>query len=200
MAWNCHALTVFRQFKDNAIIPRLLFSFAAGDLTSLSPITMIAFALVIRLHKDYQTQSITRIMPFHIQADDRLIRLNCTGHITKAEAMESALQIRQVETRFRQRPDQITDLSGVVSRETDFATISSIAQERRAKVFPNAFRLAMVAPTAESLGFARMYQTLAESPQIEIRIFAALAEAESWLGLTSTTPPVPPPVFVSGVP
>jgi hypothetical protein len=121
-------------------------------------------------------------MPFDIQIRDNIIRLTYTGYVTKAELFASAQEIVRVEGTFERRPDQLTDLSGIVDRETNYETLSTVASERRTRVFPNNWRLAMVAPTPLGFGLARMFKTLTESPQIDIQIFQTLAEAEAWLG------------------
>jgi hypothetical protein len=40
---------------------------------------------------------------------------------------------------------------------------------------------AIVAPMPVQVGFARMFQILNDHPQIEVQLFATLAEAEAWL-------------------
>ena len=120
-------------------------------------------------------------MPFHIQTDPDLIRLSYTGHVTQAELFASARQVETLEATLPDRPNQLTDLGGITSRETNYGNLSSVASIRRAKIFPNNFKLAMVAPTAESFGLARMFQSLADNPKVDIQIFPNKDEAEKWL-------------------
>jgi hypothetical protein len=52
-------------------------------------------------------------------------------------------------------------------------------ERRRTQRFANSIKSAVVASRPVQVGFARMYQTLNTNPQVEIQIFAALAEAEA---------------------
>jgi len=122
-------------------------------------------------------------MPFQIKLEHDLIRLTYTGFVTKAEIFASAQEIARLEGELPNRPDQITDLSGIEGRETNYQTLSSVAKDRQAKTFYNAFKIALVAPTPLSFGLARMFQTLMDHPQIKVEVFNTMIEAEQWLGI-----------------
>ena len=121
-----------------------------------------------------------RCMPFEIHFEDEVLHLTYSGHVTRAEVMESAAEIARLEATLKHRPDQITDLTPIVTRETDYETLSAVSQEWPAN-YPNSFRMAMVAPTALSHGLARMFQSLVQSPQVEIQIFKLKEEAAAWI-------------------
>lgn len=119
-------------------------------------------------------------MPFEIRFENEIIHLTYSGHVTKAEIMESAAEIARLEATLARRPDQITDLTPIVKRETDYETLLAVSQEWPAS-HPNSFRMAMVAPTALSHGLSRMFQSLVRSPQVEIQIFKLKEEAAAWI-------------------
>jgi len=51
----------------------------------------------------------------------------------------------------------------------------------------NYIKSAIVANNPSQFGFARMFQTLNDNPQIEIRIFPAAESAMEWLTATPST-------------
>jgi len=124
-------------------------------------------------------------MPFQIQIDAEIIRIIFSGKITKDEFIDLLKELTRVELDFECIPDRLTDMSGVTEWESGFTTMNDVAAKRRARVFPNKFKSAIVAPNPADYGIARMFQTLNDNPQIEIQIFKSTAEAEGWLALKS---------------
>lgn len=120
-------------------------------------------------------------MPYDIRVENGIILLSYSGKVTRGEVMQSAAGIVRLEATFARHPDLLADLSAITERETDYETLSAVGVERQQRVFPNDWRQAMVATTQVSFGLARMFQTLVESRQIEIRIFATRDEALGWL-------------------
>jgi hypothetical protein len=120
-------------------------------------------------------------MPFEIQANDRIIRLILAGHVTEADGVELVHELARVEEKYEVFPDRLVDFSAVEKSDFDYETIARRAEERRTRVYPNQFRLAMVAPKPLDYGCARIYQTLCDNPQVELQIFKTRAEAEAWL-------------------
>jgi hypothetical protein len=120
-------------------------------------------------------------MPFQIKFDAPILHNTLSGYVTKAEFIEFASELKRVEQEFERVPDRLTDLSDVKEWEPDFGATFEVAYRRRAEVFPNKFRSAIVAPNPGLFGIARMFQSLNECEQIEIRVFKTKAEAERWL-------------------
>lgn len=120
-------------------------------------------------------------MPFEMQVAGSILRITCSGIVSKAEFVDVLEELRRFESKFECVPDRLTDLSGIAGWEPDFAATMEVTNRRRAEVFPNKFKSAIVAPTPMTYGVARMFQTLNDNPQIEIRIFKARADAEEWL-------------------
>lgn len=77
-------------------------------------------------------------------------------------------------------PPRIIDLTATTSGVTAMVDLLTIVEERRRRVFPNAFKVALVAPRAIDVGNARMFQILLDNPQIRSEIFPTVAEAERW--------------------
>jgi hypothetical protein len=120
-------------------------------------------------------------MPYQIQADRHLVRVTYTGHVTEAEVLRSAAELAELRTGYDRPPDQLMDFSGIEMQETRYELLLPIGTKLRRQVFTSAFRYAMVARTPLSYGIARMFQTLISHPQIDVRIFSTVAEADSWL-------------------
>jgi len=59
--------------------------------------------------------------------------------------------------------------------------VQLLAKRRKASRLRNSVRSAYVVRTRAYFGMVRMFQTLNDHPQIEIRIFAETEEAEAWL-------------------
>jgi len=59
--------------------------------------------------------------------------------------------------------------------------VNALAERRRTVALQHPIRSAIVAPTPVSFGFARMFQTLNDHPQIAISIFSTVEAAEAWL-------------------
>jgi hypothetical protein len=121
-------------------------------------------------------------MPYDIQHTECLICLTYRGQVTRAELRDSAAAVAELEARLPVRPDQLTDLTGIESRETDFENLQPVAASLKSRA-GNAFRIAYIAPTPLSFGMARMFQRLAESERIEIPVFNSRAATEAWLGI-----------------
>jgi hypothetical protein len=124
----------------------------------------------------------TTIMPFVITEESELFYIKFTGVVTAGDLVEAAAVAWAAEKPKAVTPPRITDLSEATSMEIDFKAVWQLAENRKSKSFPNAFKSAIVAPKDHLLGFARMFQTLNDHPQITIRIFRDLPSAREWIG------------------
>jgi polysaccharide deacetylase 2 family uncharacterized protein YibQ len=75
----------------------------------------------------------------------------------------------------------LTDLRPVTRLEITFDGVLDVANQRMRTKFPNAFKSAIVASDVAHYGFARMFQTLNDHPQISIAIFPDTPKALQWL-------------------
>jgi hypothetical protein len=120
-------------------------------------------------------------MPYQIQANRNLVRVTYTGHVTDAEVLQCATELGELRTGYDQPPNQLMDFSGIEMQDTRYELLLPIGAKLRKQTFARAFRYAMVARTPLSYGIARMFQTLISHPQIDVRIFSTVGEAEHWL-------------------
>ena len=67
--------------------------------------------------------------------------------------------------------------------------IQNFARRRRETRYPNPFRNAILAPQPVQYGYARMFQTLIDHPDITTQVFSDEAAALAWLN----EPPAPKP-------
>jgi len=62
-----------------------------------------------------------------------------------------------------------------------FTDVSAFAKRRRLQDARNAIRTALVARRPVELGFARMWQTMNDLPDVTVEIFEDEESARSWL-------------------
>ncbi|MCW8129299.1 MAG: hypothetical protein KIS92_02855 [Planctomycetota bacterium] len=120
-------------------------------------------------------------MPVSAHFDGRLLWIEFSGEIDNTLLDDVALLTRQVEDQLHPTPHRIVNLSRVTHFNLRFGGIFALAQRRQARAFSNAFRSALVAPEHVHLGFARMYQTVLNHPQIEVQVFQTVPQALAWL-------------------
>jgi hypothetical protein len=120
-------------------------------------------------------------MSYQIQANRDLFRVTYAGYVTEAEVLQCAAELAELRAGYDRPPNQLMDFSGIEMQDTRYELLLPIGARLRKQVFASAFRYAMVARTPLSYGIARMFQTLISHPQIDVRIFGTVAEAEHWL-------------------
>jgi len=87
---------------------------------------------------------------------------------------------------------RISDLRPAVRLDIDFNGVAALAAERVRRSFPNSFKSAIIAPDPARFGFARMFQTLNDNPQITLAIFRDEPEALAWIMAPGLAPPAMP--------
>lgn len=120
-------------------------------------------------------------MPFEIVREANLIRATFVGIVTNEDLLQIGRAAAETEDSYSRIPPRVVDLSQSEGLNLSFQGILGLAQARRSRTFGNPFRSALVASNDAQLGFARMFQTLMDHPQVTIRIFGDLAGAEAWL-------------------
>jgi hypothetical protein len=120
-----------------------------------------------------------------IDAENRLVVARASGVLTHDDIVAYQRDVWSQEEVLGF--DEIVDVSGVdrIAFESSrrVSEIAAIAAERDSKSDPS--RLAIVAPTPETYGLARMYQTFRETTPGSTRsvnVVRTLAEAHKWLG------------------
>ena len=120
-------------------------------------------------------------MAFSVEYKDSIFWIFLTGSISGKDLTDAAAMVAVQESRHAVTPHRITDITAATEMGIGFDEILSLAGHRRALRFPNAFKSAIVAGSEAQMGFARMFQTLNNNPQIAIKIFADRASALAWL-------------------
>lgn len=120
-------------------------------------------------------------MPYRLSFEGDLLRLALSGTVTAADFKAFGAEVTQFEAGRAVIPSRLTDLTGAISMDLRYADVATYVEGRKARTFPNSFRSAIVASQSVHIGFARMFQTLNDHPQITIRIFADQETALLWL-------------------
>ena len=123
-------------------------------------------------------------MSYRVQLGEPYCRVWFSGKLTGADLRDVADQFREHESELGFIPDRLVNMSDMIATGATFNLAILAARVRGVQRFPNKFRSALVAPRVEVAGFARIFRILHRNPQIEVRVFTELAEAERWLGET----------------
>jgi hypothetical protein len=119
-------------------------------------------------------------MPYTLKLENNVLRFTLTGRVTAGDLMHAAAEARSYEENVPIVPHRITDLDGA-ELAIHYTDISALAGKRRELRFSNPFKSAIIARNAQQLGYARMFQTLNDNPQITIRIFPDESSASQWI-------------------
>lgn len=120
-------------------------------------------------------------MAYQIKEEPAFIRITFSGTL-KAPEMQAALKkLEAMEAASVTLPPRLIDLSAVERSEINAEDVQAVAARRKSRRFPNAFRSAIVAPEPAQYGYARMFQSLTDHPDIKLRVFDDLAKATAWL-------------------
>ena len=120
-------------------------------------------------------------MPYRIYHAGDVLRIDLAGIVTNAEFAEMVGKVNQLESSGPVVPHRIADFSQSSELIISYPAIMAAAQLRKALKFPNNFRSAIVATLPGHVSVARTFATLNDHPQISIRVFPTLAEAQAWI-------------------
>jgi hypothetical protein len=121
-------------------------------------------------------------MDCEITFEGELLVIRLRGVIQDKDLLELLRLVGEAESRTPVTADRLTDLSELTDLQLSFAGMNETVRLRTAMRFPNSFKSAIVAPRQAQFGFARMFQTLNDHPQIDIMVFREMASAREWLG------------------
>lgn len=125
-------------------------------------------------------------MAFQITAEPGFLRVVITGRLTRQEVITLGMAMQKIESASARIPDRLTDVSGVEISELTGDDVQDFARRRRATRYRNAFRNAILAPQPVQFGYARMFQTLIDHPDITTQVFRDEAAAIAWLTLKNS--------------
>jgi hypothetical protein len=120
-------------------------------------------------------------VPISLKNEDGLLIADFEGRITADELLRGAREVRKIEEQEPITPDRLIDLTRMDAVDLDFTVVNDFAQLRAQSPLKNPTKSAIVAPSALQYGFGRMYQTLNQNPQLEVRMFQDSTQAREWL-------------------
>ena len=91
-----------------------------------------------------------------------------------------------IDNEYSIMPNRLVNLQATKSFDGDFNTVLDLAMMRVAKKFPNPFKTALLVANDLQFGFARMFQSLSNNPQITMKIFMDELKAIEWLKTDDT--------------
>jgi hypothetical protein len=128
-------------------------------------------------------------MSYALRMERGTLKIEFSGTFTNEDLARGGIDVAELEDSSALIPHRIADLRPVERLEIDFIGVLALADARRWRRFKNPFKVAIIAPDLVRYGFARMFQTLNDHPQIVIAIFGEEPEAVSWLGRSDLEPP-----------
>ena len=113
--------------------------------------------------------------------DNAYIYIRPEGVFDAATLRRIAEGLQEIE---RERSLRLSDVSAVTELRFEFTDFADYAKQRSYPAGDFQCRTAFYVTDNVKFGYARMCQTLIESPRQEIRIFRDLDEAARWLGIS----------------
>jgi len=120
-------------------------------------------------------------MPYTVDTSQPIMRITLSGNFTHHDLKALAKEAEGGERSYDSAPHRMTNAQPCTHLELTFHDVLGFVHERLSLEFPNSFKSAIVAKDVVHYGFARMYETLNDHPQIVVAIFADEADALKWL-------------------
>ncbi len=110
-----------------------------------------------------------------------IVYLTFRGYVTAEDIRDMVDLLAKIETEARVSPDRIADLSAIEGMSLNFSAIVDYSVMRRKAPLKNKVKAAIVAPHPLQYGFARMFQTLNDNPDINMEIFTDKNSGLAWI-------------------
>src|SRR5690349_21719051 len=110
-------------------------------------------------------------MSYGMRSEAGVLKIVFSGTLTNADLSAAVQELGDVEAASDVLPPRSIDLRPVDRLEIDFAGVFAVAEARRLKRLKNPIKSAIIASDVVRFGFARMFQTLNDNPQVVIAIF-----------------------------
>jgi hypothetical protein len=120
-------------------------------------------------------------MPFETSDQGPYLYTRFFGVLTPDDLVTVAVELERLEDAARVSKDRIADVTALDEVEIAFPDVLLLANRRLSRTFTRRVKSVVVARKSVHIGFARMFQTLNEHPQIDIRIVPSMDEALKWL-------------------
>jgi hypothetical protein len=123
-------------------------------------------------------------MTVQISSERHILRVVFADYITRRDMVVATETIAAIETTLPFTPHRLTDASQVTETELAYTDILAFVERRQVRPLANPIKSAIVVSKPMQIGFARMFQTLNDHPQIEVQVFDTVEVAEAWLADT----------------
>jgi len=110
-----------------------------------------------------------------------IVYLTFHGYVTAEDIRDMVDLLAKIETEAEVSPDRMADLSAIEGISLNFSAILDYSANRRKALLRNKVKAAIVAPHPLQYGFARMFQTLNDNPDINMEIFADKDSGLAWI-------------------
>jgi hypothetical protein len=120
-------------------------------------------------------------MPIQLFFDQKPMLVVFTGELTSTDLISGARDVAAFEKEQAIVPPRLMDLRPLTQLSINFNDVMNLATDRKSLRFSNSFKSAILVGNTVQMGYARMFQSLNDHPQISIRIFTDEAEARTWL-------------------
>jgi len=121
-------------------------------------------------------------MAIQFQIRDGLAEVSFHGDVTTTDLRQLLETYKDLESRLETTPDRVADLSAAQTLNFETSHLREFALVREAARLKNRVKSAIIAPSLEQFGLARMFQAYNQNPAIEIMIFKDAPSAYAWLG------------------
>jgi hypothetical protein len=120
-------------------------------------------------------------MPYTIDTSQPIMKITLSGNFTHQDLVALAKETERAESKYQGAPHRMTNAQPCTHLQLTFHDVLAFVKERLRLKFPNVYKSAIVAKDVAHYGFARMYETLNDHPQVVIGIFSDEADAMRWL-------------------
>ena len=121
-------------------------------------------------------------MAFDFKICDGLIELTFHGKVSAGNLQQALQAVEDLESRLTVTPDRITDMSGADTAGLQAGDLVAVAEKRGKAKLKNKIKSAIVAPSPDHYGLARIFMGFNQNPDISLMIFRDSASAYQWLG------------------
>ena len=120
-------------------------------------------------------------MSISVVMDGDLLRVRLTDAVTREDLFALVTVVADLERGRDVVPHRITDMRNIRDLQIAYPDVQELADDRKARQFPNPLKSAIVVGSSAQMGMARMFRTINDNPQISIEIFEDEAAALRWL-------------------
>jgi hypothetical protein len=119
-------------------------------------------------------------MSFEIENRGEYVAVRLFGVVTPGDLERLADEGEALELGLPADMNRISDITGVQTFDIKFAAVLNLAKRREVRTLRNPIKSAIIAVQPEQVGFARMFETLNNNPQITVRIVQSRQAALDW--------------------